>query len=226
MRFLSKTKTDYDLNDFAVASSISLFKRDFYITSCDQFTRTFYANRLGVHMAPDVAAAQSHQARALPDVPVGSLVPKAPRKTYEQLRRETDYAGVKVCTVSHAHAAAMPGNLTNPPPPPPLSLSYLQLRFRAAFNHPESDDQALRRFIVTVEPKDDNITIFEEANPAAGTVQPTGGKFLEKTRIPLPGGQGNLGAKHFHVGGTFVASAREFRILECDAFTEAFMKSM
>lgn len=236
MRFLSKTKTDYDLNDFSVASSISLFKRDFYITSCDQFTRTFYANRLGVYLAPDATAAQPHQARALPDVPVESLVPKAPRKTYEQLRREADYAGVKVCTVPHAHAAAMPGRQPHhippslpPSPLPPLpfpSLFDLQLRFRAGFNHPESDDQALRRFIVTVEPKDDNITIFEEANPAAGTVQPTGGKFLEKTRIPLPGGKGNLGAKHFQVGGTFVASAREFRILECDAFTEAFMKSM
>jgi hypothetical protein len=79
---------------------------------------------------------------------------------------------------------------------------------------------------VTVEPKDDNITIFEEPNPAAGTVQPSGGKFLEKTRIPLPGGKGVLGAKHFQVGGTFVASAREFKILECDAFTEAFMNSM
>ena len=54
----------------------------------------------------------------------------------------------------------------------------------------------------------------------------SGGKFLEKTRIPLPGGKGVLGAKHFQVGGTFVASAREFKILECDAFTEAFMNSM
>jgi hypothetical protein len=79
---------------------------------------------------------------------------------------------------------------------------------------------------VTVEPKDDNITIFEEANPAAGTVQPTGGKFLEKSRIALPGGKGNLGIRHFQVGGTFVASAREFKILECDAYTEAFMKNM
>ena len=99
-----------------------------------------------------------------------------------------------------------------------------QLRFRAAFNRPESEDQALRRFIVTVEPKDDNITIFEEGNPAAGTVQPTGGKFLEKTRIPLPGGKGFLGIKNFEVGGTFVASAREFKILECDAYTEAFLR--
>jgi hypothetical protein len=99
------------------------------------------------------------------------------------------------------------------------------LRFRAAFNNPESDDQGLRRFIVTVEPKDDSITIFEEANPAAGTVQPSGGKFLEKTRIALPGGQGHLGIGHFQVGGTFVASAREFKILECDAYTEAFLKS-
>ncbi len=79
---------------------------------------------------------------------------------------------------------------------------------------------------MTVEPKDDNITIFEEANPAAGTVQPTGGKFLEKSRIALPGGKGNLGIRHFQVGGTFVASAREFKILECDAYTEAFMKNM
>lgn len=59
-----------------------------------------------------------------------------------------------------------------------------QLRFRAAFNRPESEDQALRRFIVTVEPKDDNITIFEEGNPAAGTVQPTGG--IRRTYLLLP----------------------------------------
>jgi hypothetical protein len=102
----------------------------------------------------------------------------------------------------------------------------LQLRFRAAFNAPESDDQALRRFIVTLEPKDDNITIFEEPNPAAGTVQPTGGKFLEKTRIALPGGKGFLGVKHFQIGGTFVASARVFKIMECDAYTEAFLSNL
>jgi hypothetical protein len=99
MRFLSKTKTDYDLQDFAVSSSVSLFKRDFFITSCDQFTRTFYANRLGIHLAPDATAAQSNRERVAPDERVESIVPKAPRKTYEQLRREADYAGVKVSAV-------------------------------------------------------------------------------------------------------------------------------
>jgi hypothetical protein len=127
-------------------------------------------------------------------MPLESLVPRAPRKTSEQIRREIDYAGVK-------------------------------LRFRAAFSRPESDDQALRRFIVTIEPKDDSITIFEEANPAAGTVQPSGGKFLEKSRVPLAGG-GHLSVRHFQVGGTFVASAREFKLLECDAYTEAFLRNM
>ena len=214
MRFLSKTKTELDCQDFAVSQSIPLFKRHFFITSCDQFTRSFYANRLGVDLAPNVASTHQHPTQAVSHEPMESLVPKVPRKTSEQIRREIDYAGVKVSAcrqVRHFFCQC---------------CDCSQLRYRAAFNHPESDDQALRRFIVTVEPKDDNITIFEEANPAAGTVQPSGGKFLEKTRIPLPGGKGFLGAKHFQVGGTFVASAREFKILECDAYTEAFMNSM
>jgi len=81
MRFLSKTKTDLELQDFAVGGSISLFKRaqpltlqpffccesliakittvfplqtrapgDFFIVSCDAFTRAFYANRLGIDL--------------------------------------------------------------------------------------------------------------------------------------------------------------------------------
>ena len=56
MRFLSKTQTEFDCQDFAVASSICLFKRDFFITSCDQFTRSFYANRFGIDLAPNVTS--------------------------------------------------------------------------------------------------------------------------------------------------------------------------
>ncbi len=37
-----------------------------------------------------------HEAPAAAQQPVGSLVLKAPRKTSEQIRREVDYAGVKV----------------------------------------------------------------------------------------------------------------------------------
>jgi hypothetical protein len=39
---------------------------------------------------------QHHQAPAAAQQPVESLVLKAPRKTSEQIRREVDYAGVKV----------------------------------------------------------------------------------------------------------------------------------
>ena len=102
--------------------------------------------------------------------------------------------------------------------------SFCSLPFQF-FPHPPSLPPPPRRFIVTLEPKDDNITIFEEPNPAAGmkytgvvlhcyedfvlnfeasrsksqtlnrrtpagTVQPSGGKFLEKTRIPTSDGKG------------------------------------
>jgi hypothetical protein len=96
MRFLSKTKTDYDLQDFGVAQSISLFKRDFFITACDQFTRSFYANRFGMDLAPNVATVHHDMTQTLRQEPVESLVLKAPRKTSDQIRREIDYAGVKV----------------------------------------------------------------------------------------------------------------------------------
>ncbi len=102
MRFLSKTKTELDCQDFAVSQSIPLFKRHFFITSCDQFTRSFYANRLGVDLAPNVASPDQHAAQAVSHQPMESLVPKAPRKTTEQIRREIDYAGVKVSACRQA----------------------------------------------------------------------------------------------------------------------------
>jgi hypothetical protein len=59
MRFLSKTKTEYDLHDFGVCKGITLFKRHFFITSCDNFTRSFYSNHLGVELAPNVDAGEN-----------------------------------------------------------------------------------------------------------------------------------------------------------------------
>lgn len=96
MRFLSKTKTEFDLGDFAVGNSITLFKRTFFITSCDQFTRSFYANRLGIDLAPNVTPVPIQDIQPQREEPLQSLVPKVPRKTSEQIRREIDYAGVKV----------------------------------------------------------------------------------------------------------------------------------
>ena len=100
MRFLSKTKTEFDLGDFAVGNSITLFKRTFFITSCDQFTRSFYANRLGIDLAPNVTPVPIQDIQPQREEPLQSLVPKVPRKTSEQIRREIDYAGVKVRSYS------------------------------------------------------------------------------------------------------------------------------
>ena len=96
MRFLSKTKTEFDLGDFAVGNYVSLFKRAFFITSCDQFTRSYSANRLGIDLAPNVTPAPIQDNQPQREEPLQSLVPKVPRKTSEQIRREIDYAGVKV----------------------------------------------------------------------------------------------------------------------------------
>jgi hypothetical protein len=120
MRFLSKTKTEYDLGDFAVDKSISLFKRVFFITSCDQFTRSFYANRLGIDLAPNVSPVPVHDSQPQRDEPLQSLVPKVPRKTSEQIRREIDFAGVKVrtCCALQTHGYVL---VSDPPPPPPTA---------------------------------------------------------------------------------------------------------
>ncbi len=120
MRFLSKTKTEYDLGDFGVEKSVSLFKRAFFITACDHFTRSFYANRLGIHLAPNVTPVPQQDAQPQRDEPYQSLVPKVPRKTIEQIRRENDYAGVKVrspralCPSFSRAAVALSGRVQPP----------------------------------------------------------------------------------------------------------------
>ncbi|KAJ1559644.1 EF-hand domain-containing protein 1, partial [Cladochytrium tenue] len=80
-----------------------------------------------------------------------------------------------------------------------------------------------RRFVVSFRLSDDTLEVYEPPQRNAGIL---GGKFMERTRVPLPGGPGPsdpagpayYSAHVLHVGARLRLAGRAFRLLDADEY--------
>ncbi|KPI84701.1 hypothetical protein ABL78_6247 [Leptomonas seymouri] len=163
-----------------------------------------------------------------------------PVKIHDYNRFTKDYLAEKFGITEYA---PLPGCL---PPPfmPPSSLrreiSEEEKRARHAEKHEElrrhrfadsvvkffarldnsKQDDAVRRFVLTVYPADNTIAIFEPVIRNSGIV---GGKFLQRQKVRRPDGN-YFEADDFYVGARVILNAYPFVILNSDAHSLHYME--
>ena len=102
-----------------------------------------------------------------------------------------------------------------------LENTGLNLRFLAEFVDPAPED-ITRRFIITYYMSDATISIFERFEKNSGFI---GGKFLERGRIKNPATGEFYTQGDLVVGTAILLNTFNFRILDCDKFTQKFIES-
>lgn len=186
----------YMPEDFVVGGTITVWRRTVVLYDCDEFTRKFYLDYMGIDQAEgklDVSEPPVKH-KALPPPPhIGpgteedSLIncvmiqPKPPRKDLVRL----------------------------------MTLSGEILRFEAKMDTGLPDDEA-RRFIIGFYPADDNISVWEVQQRNSGF---TGGKFSEKGRRKNPDTGKYFVLSDFAVGKRVLIKSHPLIVVRADEHT-------
>jgi hypothetical protein len=149
--------------DMLVGSDVSVWNRKFVIYDCDDFTRNFYKDYMGID-----------QAAAILDVSPPQLKhAKLPPPPHNGVGREED--------------SLLNVLMVRPVPPKidmvrMMTLSGEVLRFEAKMVNGQPEDD-IRKLIVAFFPADDKVAVYEIPVRNSGIM---GGKFAERDRIVNP----------------------------------------
>ncbi|XP_029851561.4 EF-hand domain-containing protein 1, partial [Ixodes scapularis] len=193
--------------DLEPGKRLDIYGRSFLIYDCDDFTKNFYRETLGVThfnvVDVDVREEERPKQRIPPYNGFGS-----PEDTLQSVLRITPRRMRKDSRQS-------------------LENEGIVLRFQAALDSDLALDKE-RSFIVCFYPSDDTIGIQEKPLPNSGV---PGGKFLRRMRLqkpaaPLLGGGDPqyYGLEDLGLGSIVQAAGRRFRIVKADQFTINYLK--
>lgn len=202
--------TKYTWKDLRIGGVINVLGRKFLIRDCDDYTKQYYAQNLGIPKNEMNSITYNDNERHLvhDDMPpyngfgsvedsLGSckyLVLKPPKKDFIKM----------------------------------LENEHKILRFVAKMDtkHKENKD---RRFVISYRLADEMMTIYEPPQRNAGII---GGKFMERTRVLKPGSSlGELGgptyydASDLYVGTTIDVFKHRFVLLDADEYVFNYMEN-
>jgi hypothetical protein len=181
--------------DFSVGKTHHLLGTEFYFYDCDEFTRTFFAEELGVTL-------MERQDVRLPE----RAVPRPPTPPYTGYGTWDDSMGSVL-------------QLNPKPPKKDFKKLYYNdgkiARFTAQFKDPKPED-AERLFVVNYHLFDDTLSIHEPPQRNIGIIT---GRFLEKA-VHLNQNTGKLfTVEDLFVGAVIKVYNREFILKDCDEYT-------
>lgn len=197
----------YEPKDFLIASDhgadnphyVTVYGRKFVLYKCDEFTRQFYKQYLGIDQ-------------------VDYEITPPPVETVElSFPPHTGFGAEKDSLASCLHL--------RPKPPPKdlvklMTLSGKIFRFLCSCTTgiPEDVD---RRFLIQVYLQDDTISVFEKKSRNSGFME---GSFAERATKKSPSGE-EYKASDFFVGAEVTINSMKFTILQPDEFTLKYMES-
>lgn len=182
--------------DFMVGSDFHIWGRKFVIYDCDDFTRHFYKQYMGVDQAAsiiDVSVPQVRHAQLLPP-------------PHNGVGREED--SLLNCL------------MVQPKPPRQdlvrlMTLSGEVLRFEAKMVNGQPEDE-IRKLVIGFYPADDMVAVWETPARNSGF---TGGKFAEKSRIVNPDTGKYFELTDFAVGKYVTVKAHPLLVTRADEHT-------
>lgn len=200
----SAPNSHYTDADFRVGDKINVFGRTFLIYDCDDFTKQHYATKYGISHFPNLT---DRIKTPMVDIPQREVPPPTGFGSDEDSL----------------------GSIYNLVPKQPkrdeaklMEFAGKTLRFLAKFDKPRAKEDAERKFIVAFWLADDTVSVFEPPLSNSGII---GGKFLERTeQMNVLTGE-RFTFTDFVVGDTIVINAFEFRIIDCDKFSQTFIES-
>merc|ERR1719188_173877 len=199
---LTSDPVPYMPEDLKVGEPIQVWGRQIMLYDCDDFTRNFYHEHLGIDQAVgkiDVSERPMRHKKLAPPPhngigsPEDSLIschmiqPKAPKQDLVKL----------------------------------MTLTGEILRFECKFADPEPEDEP-RRFVIAFYPADDCTAVFELPLRNSGHM---GGKFADKRKIMNLDTGKYFELEDFYVGKTVTIAAQPFVIIRADERCLQFLEA-
>ena len=194
-----RTEEYYTPADIKCGETIKIYGRDCLIFGCDDFTKKWYQQQLGMHQ-------QSMQ-----------LPTPAPTVQYQPVPPYNGYG-------TEADSMGSVKSLQKKPPKVDMKKMFKQdmhiLRFNAKLVSTEPDDEN-REFIISFYCGDDTIQVYEVCDKNSGRI---GGKFMERKAHKNPVTSTNYLEKDFLLGRTVFLGGFRFQLMSADEYTEKYME--
>lgn len=185
--------------DIQCGSTIKIYGRDCQIYDCDDFTKRWYQQELGMHQTPV------------------QLPTAAPAVKYQPVPPYNGYG-------TEADSMGSVISLQKKAPKVNMKKMFKQdmhiLRFNAKLVSTEPDDEN-REFIISFYCGDDTIQVYEVCDKNSGRL---GGKFMERKTHKNPVSSTNYEEKDFLIGRTVFLGGFRFQLVSADEYTEKYME--
>jgi hypothetical protein len=205
---LTPDGTEYTPEDFRVGDSIDVLRRTVVLYDCDDFTRKFYKEFLGI---------DQHECKLdVAEPPIKHVKIHPP--PHNGLGSDED--SLQSCYLIQPKPFKQ--DLVRL-----MTLTGEVLRFEARMVNGEPEDES-RSFVIATYPADDHVAVFEVQKRNSGHMA---GKFAEKKRmknperlhLPLP--QQYFVPQDFFVGQTVQIAAQPFQIVRADEHCLQYMEA-
>ena len=195
-----KDEEYYGPSDLLCGNKVIIYGRETLIYDCDEFTKQWYSNNMGIDQKPlklakgrpnvTYQAVPSYNGYGTPEDSLGSVLalkPKAPKVDMKKMFKQDMHV----------------------------------LRFEAQLVSTEPDDET-RRFIISFYCGDDTIQIYEICDKNSGRI---GGRFMERKKQTDPTSGRYYSEKNFVLGQTVFLVGFKFMLVKADEYTEKYMES-
>ena len=190
--------------DLHIGGVVRVYKRDFFIYDCDEFTKKWYLSNFEMSESRFIARDVSEPEDALPRAEV-------PEHTGLAIGSEEDSLQNCIALV---------------PKPPRKNVAVDEgviLQFRAAMVPFDgvgdvSEFDAARQFVVSFHVSDKTISIFEQASKDACS-----SKFLERARVRNVDNAQFYDVADMRIGSVLKIHSRAFKLYESDLYTKKFI---
>jgi len=191
----------YKPEDLKIGNYVYVYGRKCLIVGCDEFTRKWYKDVLGIEMQNSNFKASQRQTKIIHPIP-----------PYNGFGSEED----SLLNVFYLDPTGKSKEFINQK----FRRDKHILRYLAKLISPFlSDDE--RRFLVSFYLRDNAIQVYEIADKNSGRQS---GKFIEKQRIKNPYTNLYYSEKDFVPGNVIYVNKFIFKLLECDEYTRKYMR--
>ncbi|GAB4821744.1 hypothetical protein N2152v2_008790 [Parachlorella kessleri] len=198
---------NYKPQDLRIGSTIQVYGRDFFLYDCDDFTRTWSQEQMGMtdaELAP-IDVSEPRKPLPKPSLP--------PHNGYGSLEDSLQNCVKLVPTAPKRDLLAL------------MNKDRIVLRFLCRLldgsGYRLNNIDRERRFVLSYFCADDTLSVFEPPVPNSGIM---GGKYLERMKAPKPQAAAGTYYKEqdLFAGARITLQTKVFELLEADKFTQDF----